>query len=123
MFSIAEPKMEYKEEAIRCYSVKFQENHFRPCVGLMHWVRWGRYILDIRPLREYLGLPKEDKELYIQSNKAVFEERIKQITDAVGDKDFFALNAKVNEQIIEKRKQEEEKSKQNNQPYDSNLGF
>lgn len=61
MFSKANPKMEYKVEAQRCYSVKFQGNHFRPCVGLMHWVRWGKFVLDVRPLREYLGLPKEPK--------------------------------------------------------------
>lgn len=105
MFSIADPKMEYKEAAQRGYSVKFQGNHFRPCVGLVHWVRWGKFVLDIRPLREYLGLPEEPQEIYLANNKAAFEERIKQITDAVGERSFFSLNASVNEMIESKRKE------------------
>ena len=123
MFHLANPKMEYKEEAQRCFSVKFQGNNFYPCVGLMHWLRWGRFAFDIRPLREYLGLPPESKELYIRSDKSTFEARIKEITDAVGEKSFFALNAKVNEMIEEKEKQTEIKAKENNQPFDNALGF
>ena len=123
MFSIANTKSEEKEKANNRYSVKFQGNYFRPCIGLMHWVRWGKFILDIRPLREYLGLPQETQELYIALNQTIFEERIKQITDAVGDKSFFSLNSKVNEMIIEKKKATELECNTKGIPYDDALGF
>ena len=116
MFHIANTKIEYKEEAQRCFSVKFQGNNFHPCLGLMHWVRWGRFIFDVRPLRKYLGLPPEPKELYIRGDKAAFEARIKEITDAVGKRSFFVLNAIVNEMIEEEERQFEIKTKRYNLP-------
>lgn len=104
MFHLANTQIEYKEKALKNFSVNFQGKNFYPCIGLMHWLRWGRFCFDVRPLREYLGLPPEPMELFLKLDKSTFETRIKEITDAVGEQSFFALNAKVNEMIVEKEK-------------------
>jgi hypothetical protein len=123
MFGQANVKMEYKEEAARCYSVIFQGNHFRPCIGLMHWVRWGRYSLDVRPLRKYLGLESEPKEYYLNRSKDVFIKRISEITDAVGTRNFILLNIEVNKMIEKQNEDAKIKSKLAGLPYSEDLLF
>ncbi len=91
--------MEGKETASRSFSVIFQDRHFRRCIGLSHWLRWGEFVFDVRPLREYLGLPKEDKYLYLKVDKSTFEKRIKEITDAVGERNFIMVNIETNKMI------------------------
>lgn len=90
-----EPKMMADLHVVPLF---FQKHSFRPCVGLSCWVRWGPYIFDIRPLRDYLRLPQENKS-YRQHTIYWFHKRIKEITDAVGDHDFIRLNQIVNRKI------------------------
>ena len=96
--------MEWKVTAVLGFSIPFQKYHFRRCEGLMHWLRWGRMVFDVRPLREYLGLEPETEKYYLYNkcNNAIFEKRIKEITDAVGDRSFFVIGSEVNEFIAKK---------------------
>lgn len=98
MFHVADIRMEPKERALvrNDFQVRFQGNYFRPCVGLVFWIRWGRYIFDIRPLRKYFGLPElsiEDMSIH------KFKIRMKEIIKEVGDLKFITVNMSVNDDI------------------------
>ncbi len=123
MFTVANVKTEYKEAPMKCFGVKFQGKMFNPCVGLSYWIRWGKYVFDIRLLREYLNLEPEAEHLSSNRNKLIFEERIKQITDVVGERNFIEVNIEANKLFDEKQKQTKEFAKNNNLPFSDDLGF
>lgn len=47
-----------KAQAVKGVGVRFQKFYFRPCIGLNHFIRWGRWCLDLRPIAAYLGIDK-----------------------------------------------------------------
>ncbi len=80
-----------KEKALNCYSVEFQGKKFKPCRGLMYSIYWGNTIFDIRDFRKSVNMPPEPEYLAMRIGEDNFKERIKQITDFVGDRDFKTL--------------------------------
>lgn len=77
-------KDDWQERAIPTPAIKFQGHAFRQCMGYSEWVRWGPYCIDRRPVLEYFGIEPLGWD-------ATFKDKIAQITNAVGDKNFLLL--------------------------------
>ena len=66
---------------------------------MIYWYRWGRHTLDVRVLRNLLGLPEEnDADIWFDRRSAYYslEEEARgaifsQIRDALGSKPFKEL--------------------------------
>ena len=113
MFYFAKTKIERETIANNRFQLKFQDYYFRQCVGLMHCLRWGKYVFDVRPLREYLGLGPEPEEYYLNTDYITFQKRTIEIAYAVGDRSFFLLNRQVNKFILEKSDELKKENKAN----------
>ncbi len=111
MFYRANIKMEPKDAALMTVpGIFFQGRFFRPCVGLVLWIRWGQFVIDVRPLRKYLGLKDPVQENSKRVHIASFRENVQEITTAVGGRNFMHV---INEAITMLKNDEAEIVRQN----------
>lgn len=90
MFYRANVKMEPNDAALMTVpGIFFQGRFFRPCVGLVLWIRWGQFVIDVRPLRKYLGLTDPVQQNSTRVHIASFHENVQEITTAVGGRNFM----------------------------------
>lgn len=85
---VANVKSEPKERAIKALSVPFQGEMLHPCLGLMYWYRWGKYVFDIRVLRAFRKLPVTNFLDMKPLTQAWFCRKMGQVKAIVGENDF-----------------------------------
>jgi hypothetical protein len=97
---LANPRMEPKEYAVESVFYKHEEYNFNPCCGLMYWLRWGKYIFDIRDIRKLYGVNEQDNPLDVKVGQENFTAKIKEMLSLIGDESFKNVLLKVNERQL-----------------------
>lgn len=88
---LAQPQKESKEQAVERIFYQHEGFKFHPCAGLIYNLRWGKYIFDIRKIRELYGVKTKDismTEILSSHTQKAFTTKIEEMLKIIGDEPF-----------------------------------
>lgn len=88
---LAQPQKESKEQAVERIFYQHEGFKFHPCAGLIYNLRWGKYIFDIRKIRELYGVKTKDismTEILSSHTQKAFTTKIEEMLKMIGDEPF-----------------------------------
>lgn len=84
---LASTWLDHKSEADESISYEHEGIPFHPCINSFNWIRWGKYVFDIREVKKIYNT-SQDRELYTRIETEDFFLKIQSMLKLIGNEPF-----------------------------------